>query len=684
MRSLAWLSLALAPSLLLAQQKPFDATALLKIQRIADPQLSPDGKTVAFAVALPDLDANKSLHSVWTVPLEGGAPRKLADLADRPRWSPDGKRIYYVSTTGDVSQIWSMNPDGSGVSQVTRLSTEADGELVSPDGKYLLVTSSVYPDCSASAAATSSSAASSFDDACNQKHLDAEKQSKVKARLITSLLYRHWNTWEGNRRSHLLSISLADGKVADLSPGNREVPPFSLGGPDDYAISPDSAEVCFAMNTDDVPAAGTNNDLFVVSIQGGAAHKITANPGADNSPLYSPDGKYLAYRSQSRAGYESDRWRLFVLERSSGKLTIPTDAVDRSVNSFTWSPDSKRLFFTAEDRGHQAIQFVGLDGLGARIAVTGNNTLDDMQFTSDGKTIIFTRQSGDGPVEICKAMSTGGAAIPLTHLNDDLLAQYQLTSLEDFWVTGAENTQVQSFIVKPPNFNPARKYPVIMLVHGGPQGEWGESWTYRWNAQVFAGAGYVVVMPNPRGSVGYGQKFTDDINQDWGGKPYDDLMAVTDHVEKLPYVDPDRMAAAGGSYGGYMIGWMLGHTTRFKCLITHDGVYDLREEAASTEELWFPMWEFGGMPWDNPEVYDKWSPSHFVKEFQTPTLVIHGEQDFRIPYSQALELFTALQVRKVPSKLLLFPDEGHWVLKPANSALWYKTFLDWVDNWTKK
>ncbi|HEX4276808.1 MAG TPA: S9 family peptidase [Bryobacteraceae bacterium] len=670
------LALALAPSLLLAQKRPFDAAALLQINRIGDPQLSPDGKTVAFAVTLPDIANNKSLHSVWTVPIDNGTPHKLADLADRPRWSPDGKRLYYVSTVGDVSQIWSMNPDGSGTSQVTRISTEADGEIVSPDGKYLVVTSNVYPDCTSTTGV--------FDDACNQRHLDAEKQSKVKARLITGLLYRHWTTWEGARRSHLLSISLADGKVADLSPGNREVPPFSLGGPDDYAISPDSLEVSFAMNTDDIPAAGTNNDLFVVSIQGGRANKITSNPGADNSPAYSPDGKYLAYRSQARAGYESDRWRLFVLERANGKITIPTDAIDRSVDGFTWSPDSKRLFFTAEDRGHEAIQFVAIDGGGARIAVTGNNTLGDMQFTADGKTIIFTRQGGDSPAEICKASSTGGAAIPLTHLNDDLLAQYQLTSLEDFWVTGAENTQIQSFVVKPPGFVGTRKYPLLLLIHGGPQGAWGEDWTYRWNAQVFAAAGYVVVMPNPRGSTGYGQKFTDDINQDWGGKPFDDLMAVTDYAAKLPYIDSDRMVAAGASYGGYMINWILGHTNRFKALVSHDGVYDLREEAESTEELWFPMWEFGGMPWDNPEVYGKWSPSQFVKEFQTPTLVIHGELDFRIPYTQGLELYTALQMRKVPSELLIFPDEGHWVLKPANSALWYKTVLDWLNNWTNK
>ncbi len=686
MRSLGFtrfwpLALALTPSLI-AQKKPFDVSALLQLQRIGDPQISPEGKTVAFAVSVPDVPNNKNLHSVWSVPLEGagGSARKLADLADRPRWSPDGKRIFYVSTTGDVSQIWSMNPDGSGASQITHLATEAADEMVSPDGKYLLITSAVFPECTT--AGTSGSV--TFNEACNQQRLDAEKQSKVKARLITGLLYRHWTTWEGARRSHLLSVSLADGKVADLTPGNREVPPFSLGGPDDYAVSPDGAEVTFAMNNDEVPAAGTNNDLFVVPIVGGEITRITMNPGADNSPQYSPDGKYIAFRSQARAGYESDKWGLMVLERATGKLTSPTDAIDRAINSFIWSPDSRRLFFTVEDRGRQAIQFIGVEGGGARTAIAGNNSLDDMQFTADGKTIVFTRQSGDAPAEICKASSTGGAATPLTHLNDSVLAQYQLTSPEDFRVTGAENTQVQSFLVKPPDFNPGRKYPVLMLIHGGPQGAWGESWTYRWNAQVFAAAGYVVVMPNPRGSIGYGQKFTDDINQDWGGKPFDDIMAVTDHVAKLPYVDPDRMAAAGGSYGGYMIDWMLGHTDRFKAFVSHAGVYDLPEEAQGTEELWFPLWEFGGMPWDNREVYDKWSPSHFVKDFKTPTLVIAGELDFRIPYTQSLELYTALQMRKVPSQLLIFPDEGHWVLKPQNSELWYKTFLDWVDAHTRR
>ena len=680
MRKLVWPTLIVFPlfltlaslfsSPLFAQKKPLDADTLLKIQRLGDPQISPDGKTVAFSVVTPDAAANNRAHSVWTVGIDGGAPKKIADDADRPRWKPDGKRIYYSSGKSVGSQIWTMNPDGSDARQITNLASEAANHLISSDSKYLVFTSDVYPDCGA-------------DDDCNAKHQAEEKGSKVKARLITSLLYRHWTQYRGRTRSHVLSMNLEDGKVVDLSPGDKDVPPFSLGGPDDYAVSPDSKEVCFTMNPDDVPAVSTNNELYVVAIGGGKAERITGNPGADNSPSYSPDGKYLAFRSQARGGYESDRWKLMVLERANGKLASPTDLIDRAVNSFIWATDSKRLFFTTVDRGRQSIQFVGIAGGGAKVAVSGNNMLDDMQFSPDGKTIVYTRQSGSSPIEICKAGSSGGTAVTLTHLNDDLLNQVQLTAFEEMWTKGAEDAQIQSFIVKPPDFNAAKKYPVLMLIHGGPQGEWGESWTYRWNAQVFAGAGYVVVMPNPRGSIGYGQKFTDDINQDWGGKAYEDVMSVTDAVANLPYVDRTRMAAAGGSYGGYMVNWILGHTDRFRCLISHAGVYDLRSEAEATEELWFPKWEFGGMPWETPEVYQKWSPSLFAREFKTPTLVIHGELDYRIPYTQGLQLFTALQLQKVPSQLLLYPDEGHWVLKPQNSLLWYKTFLEWINNWTK-
>jgi dipeptidyl aminopeptidase/acylaminoacyl peptidase len=662
-------------ALVFAQKKPFDVNALLELKRIGDPQLSPDGKLVAFTVQSVDVAANKKPVQVWIVPLEGGAPRQITQDGEsnqRPRWSPDSKRIAYLSDRGGSSQIWMMDPDGGNARQVTSLATEADGHLFSPDGKNLVFTSAVYPECGA-------------DDACNQKNLDAEKAGKVKARIYTELLYRHWNAWQGKRRSHLLVTPVAGGAIRDLTPGTRDVPPFSLGGSDDYDISPNGQEVCYSMNADPVPAASTDSDLYVVSIAGGQPVKITITPGADSNPRYSPDGKYLAWRAQLRAGYESDRWRLMTLERSSGKVANLTESLDRWVNSFTWSPDSGSLFFTTSDRGRQPIQVIPAVGGASKTVASGDSELDDMQLTRNGRTMVYTQQSGLSPVEIYRASSSGGAAVPLTHLNDQTLDDRQMTPLEEFWVNGADGARVHSFLIRPPNFTPGRKYPVLMLIHGGPQGFWGHAWTYRWNAQVFAAAGYVVVMPNPRGSTGYGQKFVDEINNDWGGRAFDDIMAVADHiVTDVPFADASKMTAAGGSYGGYMIDWILGHTQRFKALISHDGVYNLTSEFGATEELWFPMWEYGGTPWDKPENYAKWSPNNYVQEFHTPTLVIHGEQDFRVPLNQGLELFTALQMQKVPSKLLLFPDEGHWVLKPQNSILWYKTFIDWMDSWVKK
>jgi dipeptidyl aminopeptidase/acylaminoacyl peptidase len=658
-----------------AQKQPFDVNALLQLKRISDPQISPDGHWVAFTVQTVDVAANRKPQQIFVMPLEGGAPKQIThdgQSNSRPRWSPDSKRIAYISDRGGSSQIWLMDPDGGNAKQVTNFAAEADGELFTPDGKSLVFTSAVYPECGA-------------DDACNKKNIDAEAASKVKARIYTELLYRHWMQWSGKRRGHILVVPSAGGAPKDLTPGIHDVPPFSLGGPDDYDVSPDGRELCYSMNAEDVPAVSTNSDLYVVPLTGGESHKITLTPGADSSPQYSPDGKFIAWRAQMRAGYESDRWRLMVLDRATGKVTNLTENMDRWVNSFVWGPDSSTLFFTVADRGRQNIQLISIKGGGARVVASGDSELDDMQLTRDGKTMVYTQQTGVSPVEIFRASSAGGAAAPMTHLNDAVLNAHELTPLEEFFVDAPDGARVQSFVVKPPGFQAAKKYPVIMLIHGGPQGNWGHSWTYRWNAQVFAAAGYVVVEPNPRGSTGYGQKFIDEINGDWGGKPFDDIMTVTDHVvADMPYADGTRLTAAGGSYGGYMIDWILGHTQRFKALISHDGVYDLTSEFGATEELWFPLWEYGGTPWERPDEYQKMSPSSYVKDFHTPTLVIHGEQDFRVPYTQGLELFTALQLQKIPSKLLLFPDEGHWVLKPQNSLLWYKTFIDWLDSWVKK
>ena len=665
----------LAAAGLFAQKQPFNAQALLELARISDPQVSPDGRLVAYSVQTIDVDHNQRITQIYVTPVAGGAAKQLTQVGqdnERPRWSPDSRQIAWISDRGGSAQIWAMDADGSNPRQVTSLSTEAGGVMYSHDGKNLVFTSDVFPDCGG-------------DDGCNRRQLDATHGALSKARIYTSLLYRHWNHWQSPRRSHLMVVAVSGGTPKDLTPGDRDVPPFSLEGGDDYAISPDSSEVCYTMNADAVPATSTNSDLYVVPIQGGPARKITTNPGADTGPQYSPDGKYLAWRAQVRAGYESDRWRLWVMDRATGKVADLTENVDRWVNSFVWAPDSTNIFFTSEDRGRQSIQFKSIRGGEARVALSGDSHLDEMQFTPDGKTLIYTQQSGMQPAAIYRASSAGGAAVPLTYMNDAVLNSHQMTPLEEFWVDGADGARVQSFVVKPYGFREDRKYPVLLLIHGGPQGAWGHSWSYRWNAQVFAAAGYVVVMPNPRGSTGYGQKFIDEINGDWGGKAFDDIMAVADHmVTSVPYADGSRMAAAGASYGGYMIDWILGHTQRFKALVTHDGVYDLRSEFGETEELWFPLWEFGGTPWDNPETYARWSPSMFVKEFHTPTLVVHGELDYRVPLGQGLQLFTALQMQKVPSKLLLFPDEGHWVLKPQNSVLWYKTVIDWVDSWTKK
>jgi dipeptidyl aminopeptidase/acylaminoacyl peptidase len=515
--------------------------------------------------------------------------------------------------------------------------------------------------------------------------LDKDASNKMKARVYTSLLYRHWTEYSGKQRRHLLIQTLNNtGKIRDLTPGNRDTPPFALSGPEPYVFSPDSTQIAFVSNNDSDLSMSTNSDLFSVPASGGPLRRLTSSPGADEGPVYSPDGKSLAYRTQNHAGYESDQWRLAVLDLQSNRTTSLTDSLDRWVDSYTWSSDSKRLFFTIADRGASPLLMIAANGVGGpRTIAQGPTSIDSMRFTSDDKVMIYVEQSGSHPPEIYRATSRGGSGVALTHLNDAVTNMYQLTPLERISVDGADGSKVESFIVKPPDFDPASKYPVLFAIHGGPQGEWGESWSYRWNAQVLAAAGYVVVLPNPHGSTGYGQAYTDAINTDWGGRPYTDIMATVDYMSSLPYVDRDRIAAAGGSYGGYMIDWILGHTTRFKALVSHAGPFDLRSEAEATEELWFPKWEFRGMPWDNPGLYDRWSPSSFVRSFKTPTLITQGELDYRVPLGQSQQLFTALQQMKVPSKLVQFPDEGHWILKPQNSQFWYATVIDWLNQYVK-
>ena len=652
---------------------------LARVQRISDPQVSPDGKWIAYVVGVVDLEANKTNNHIWICSVDGGEVRQLTrgEASDtRPRWSPDGKSLAFISARGGTSQVWILPLLGGEARPLTSLTTEADGVTWAAKGDTLLFTSQVYPDCA--------------DQACNQRRLKQAAESKVKAQIIDELLYRHWDSWREGKYTHLFAVSAAGGAPRDLTPGAYDTPTFSLGGPDGYAISPDGKEVCSSSNHSKGPAGQsaaawtTNNDLYIVSAQGGEARNITSgNPGSDASPQYSPNGRYIAYTSQARNGYESDLSRLRVYDRENGKITDLTLGFDQWVASFAWAPDSNTLYFTAPDHARQPVFKTSISSPKVEKVLEGSN--DELSGSPDGKWLILTRGSLTQPAEVYRASTSDGTPTQLTHANDTLLAELDMNPAEFVNTRGALGAQIQNLLVKPPGFDAAKKYPALLLVHGGPQSAWDDAWSYRWNAQMFAAYGYVVLMTNFHGSTGYGQEFVEEISGDWGGAPFQDLMSATDYLESLPYVDRAHMGAAGASFGGFMINWIAGHTDRFKALVSHDGDFDNHSMAGETEELWFDEWEFKGLPWEKEPaaLRAKWSPSNFVQNIKTPMLLVEGARDFRVPEGQAMQLFSALQRLGVRSKLLYFPDEGHWVLKPQNSQLWYKTVLGWLDQYVK-
>jgi dipeptidyl aminopeptidase/acylaminoacyl peptidase len=660
-----------------ASPPPFTATEMMRLQRLADPQVSPDGRWIAYQSTQVDTTSWTRNTDIWIVAAAGGAPRRLTEDArsdTRPRWSPDGRRIAFLSTRDGGSQVWLVDAAGGTPRQVTSLPTEVGGVLWA-DERTLVVTSDVHPECGPAAPG------GAYDAGCNRKRMEAAIKPSA-ARAYDGLLVRHWNTWEDRRRSHLHAVDVASGDARDLTPGEADVPPFSVGGPDDYDVSPDGREIAFARKDPATEAFSTDAELFVAPVAGGAVTKVSGSPGYDGQPRYSPDGTMIAFRAQVRAGFEADRWRLMVYDRATRAVRNLTEPFDRQVGDIAWSPDSRTLFFTAEDQAKVPVFAVAAAGGPVR-TVAGGASFGDLRAAPDGRSLVATAASLTHPAEVYRIAVAGGTAEAVTHANDAVLEPFRLRAGESVTYAGAAGKDVQAWVVRPADFDPARRYPLLVLIHGGPQGEWGDAWSYRWNPQVFAAAGYVVFMPNPRGSIGWGQEFVDDVSGDWGGRAYEDVMRGTDFAEALPYVEKGRTAAAGASYGGYMVNWIAGHTDRYRVLVSHDGVFDLRSMYLATEELWFPEWEFRGTPWTNPEMYDRWSASRFVQNFKTPTLVVHGELDYRVPLEQGLGMYTALQRQGVPSRLLVFPDEGHWVLQPANSVRWYQEVIGWIDRWLR-
>jgi dipeptidyl aminopeptidase/acylaminoacyl peptidase len=672
----AWLAIAFSSHAQTSTKHPLTFNDLIQLHRISGAAISKDRKWVAYSVSTPDLDANKSVSNIWMVSTSGDDPIQVTQGGrdSSPTWSPDGKTLAFLSARDGNSQVYLLSMEGGEAKKLTHLSTGADLFHWSPDGKTVAFTSSVYLDCK--------------DDACNAKRDEEKEKSKVKARIYDHLLYRHWDHWSEGKRSHLFVIP-ADGSAParDLTPGaDYDVPPEERSGPGDFNFSPDSKEICFTAVTDKVEAISTNGDLFLVAVAGGEPKRITMQPGFDGNPVYSPDGRFIAYHAQFVAGNEADRWRVMLYDRQTGKSENLSESFDRSATELAWSPDSKTIYFLAENETLQPLYAMEaragatprkiLDGFNTEFAISGGT----------GKTMATARTSLTMPSEIFVSGVDGSGLKQLTHINDAILAHVEMSEPETFWFEGAEGAKVEAMLIRPPQFAASQRYPMLVLLHGGPQTMWSNAWGYRWNSQVFSAAGYVILMINRRGSTGYGQKFTDEITNDWGGKAYVDVMKGIDAaIEKYPFIDNSRLAAAGGSYGGYMADWLATHTDRFKAIISHAGVYD-KVSMYATEELWFEEHDLQGTPWGAPENYKNWAPSTYAGDlgkYKTPTLVVAGEKDYRVPYTQSLEFFNTLQRQGVPSKLLIFPDEGHWILKPQNSQLWYKTFLDWLAMYMK-
>ncbi len=650
---------------LAAQKRAITFEDFIALKTVGDPQLSPDGKWVAYGVSTVSLQENRGVSRIWVAEVATGQSRRLTagPGSDRqPRWSPDGKTLAFISTREGGPQVWLLPFGGGDARKLSSLTDGASDPQWLPNGSGLLVVSDVkWP---------------------AEQEIDRRNGAfPTDARIWTGLMWRHWDDFRAGKRQHVFRVDVATGKATDLTPIDHDVPPIATGGDGDVAVSPDGKEIAVAMHGDTVVADNTNVDVYLLPAAGGAPLPLTTNRGADHTPRFSPDGKWLSYLSMERAGFEADRLRLMLVGRTGGSADgRPVEATagwDLSVSSYSWCPDSRCVYAVVEERGRDNIYRIDIPSFRRSATPTGGGVNTSVQVLPGSRGVVYVHQSNTQPPEVWLA----GKA--LTHQNDSAVATLDLPPLEEFGFVGALGDSVFGWLQKPPAFDASKKYPVVYLIHGGPQGAWTDYWGARWNYQMFAARGFVVAAVNFHGSTGYGQKFTDAISQHWGDYPYDDLMKGLDAVARLPYVDSTRMGAAGASYGGYMVYWIAGHTDRFKVLVDHDGVFNPVSMAGSTEELWFVDWEFGGSPYANRALYEQWSPLNFVKNWKTPMLIVHSQLDYRVDLSEGYQAFTAAKRMGVPAKFLYFPDEGHWVLRPRNRRIWWGAVLDWLEAYLK-
>ncbi|HOT97933.1 MAG TPA: S9 family peptidase [bacterium] len=649
-----------------AEKRAFQISDLYALKSISDLQIAPDGRHLLFVVGTQDLAKSERNSDIWIMAADGSGLRQLTFSPGgdyQPRWSPDGRQIAFLSGRASGTQIWLLPVDGGEARRVTDLAITPSDLKWLPDGSGFLFTSEVFPECGA-------------DDHATHKILETMEKGPVQAHLADRLFYRHWTWWRDGRVIHTFRYALADSQLTDLTPGAIDRPADAgASGTAGYSLSPDGRTLCLAVNPDRNDYETTDKDLWLQPLGGGDSLNITAdNPAYDAEPAWSPDGRYIAYILQEVPGYESDRKRLALHDRQTGERRILTEAFDFWVGTFQWAADSRSLYFTADVQGHVPLYQVDVQK-GTLRRLLDLKSIDNFQIAPDGRSVFCIRRSVGEPAEIWRASLPKGDQIRrLTAFNQPIAEAVDIRPAEELWIASPTGKRIHTFVVKPHNFDPVKKYPLILNVHGGPQMQWADAFRGDW--QVYPGAGYVVAFPNPHGSTGYGQEFTLAISKDWGGKVFEDVMAVTDSLARLPYIDAGRLGAMGWSYGGYMMMWLEGHTDRFKAIAAMMGVYDLPAMYGATEELWFPEFDLGGTPWQSP-LYDTLSPHIYAARFKTPCLVITGEKDFRVPYTQSLEFFTALQKQGVPSRLIVFENDGHWPDGLKSMPLYYTAHLDW-------